>query len=122
MAAIACALFAIGSVAVEARAGTTPLPGPSVTSRGPLDSRLLTGSRMTWPPSRVPRFLGTQALTVIGSVYDQAGDPATLDGWYMKRFMSRASAGWVACLLEAAGVVQIDRRPPAWARMEPGSR
>jgi hypothetical protein len=64
----------------------------------------------------VPGFLGAEAWSVIGSIYDEAGDPATFDG-YMKRFVKRATAGWVACLLEAAGVVQIDRRPPARLRI-----
>jgi hypothetical protein len=64
----------------------------------------------------VPEFLGTERWSLIGSVYDQAADPTTLDG-YLKRFINRATAGWVACLLEAAGVVQIDRRSPARVRM-----
>jgi hypothetical protein len=64
----------------------------------------------------LPGFLGAESWSVIGSVFDQAADPTTLDG-YMKRFVNRATAGWVACLLEAAGVVQIDRRPPARVRM-----
>jgi hypothetical protein len=64
----------------------------------------------------VPGFLGAGTWRVIGGVYDQAADPTTLDG-YMKRFVNRATAGWVACLLEAAGVVQIDRRSPARMRM-----
>ena len=64
----------------------------------------------------VPGFLGAGTWRVIGSVYDQAADPTTFDG-YMKGFVNRATAGWVACLLEAAGVVDIDRRPPARVRM-----
>ena len=40
----------------------------------------------------VPGFLGAEAWSVIGSIYDQAADPATLDG-YMKRFVNRATAG-----------------------------
>ena len=67
----------------------------------------------------VPDFLSTGAWSVIGSVYDQAANPATLDG-YMKRFVNRATAGWVACLLETAGVVEIDRRSPARVRMRAG--
>jgi hypothetical protein len=64
----------------------------------------------------VPEFLGADNWSVIGGVYDQAADPTTLDG-YMKEFVNRATAGWVACLLEAARVVQIDRRRPAKVRM-----
>jgi hypothetical protein len=55
----------------------------------------------------IPEFLGASWRT-IGSRYEKAVDPGTLDG-YMKRFVNRTTAGWVACLLEAAGVVRIDR-------------
>jgi hypothetical protein len=66
----------------------------------------------------VSGFLGADEWHAIGSVFDQAADRSTFDG-YMKRFVNRATAGWVACLLEAAGVVHIDRRPPARVRMQP---
>lgn len=42
---------------------------------------------------------------MIGSVFDQTADPSTLDR-YMKRFVNRATVGWVACFLERAGVGQ----------------
>jgi hypothetical protein len=37
----------------------------------------------------------------------------TLDG-YLKQHVKRLTAGWVAALLEKAGVVTIDRKPPAY--------
>jgi hypothetical protein len=92
-----------------------------VGARGPI---LLLGRQQTrtlipWPAVEGVRgFLGAEGWTVIGGVFDQAADPTTLDG-YMKRFVNRATAGWVACLLERAGVVQIDRRPPARVHMRP---
>jgi hypothetical protein len=67
----------------------------------------------------VPGFLGTEAWSPIGGIYDQAADQTSLDG-HMKRFVNRATAGWVASLLEDAGVIEIDRRPPARVRMKPG--
>jgi hypothetical protein len=65
----------------------------------------------------VPDFLGPEVWSVIGTVFAQEADPTTLDG-YMKGFVSyRATSGWVACLLETAGVVLIDRHSPVRVRM-----
>jgi hypothetical protein len=92
-----------------------------VGAKGPI---LLLGPKQTrtlipWAALEgVPGLLGAEGWTVIGSVFDQAADPTTLDG-HMKRFVNRATAGWVACLLEGAGLVQIDRRPPARVRVRP---
>ena len=52
----------------------------------------------------------------IGSVYDTRAVSGTLDA-YLKRFINRATAGWVAALLEKAGVVQIDRGRPSRVRL-----
>jgi hypothetical protein len=53
---------------------------------------------------------------MIGSVYDTSAVSGTLDA-YLKRFINRATAGWVAALLERAGVVQIDRSRPSRVRL-----
>ncbi len=66
----------------------------------------------------VPRFLGAEGWTVIGMVFNQEADPTTLHG-HMMRFVNRASANYVARLLEEAKVVQIDRRPSAKVRVRP---
>jgi hypothetical protein len=52
----------------------------------------------------------------IGMQYDTSGRSGTLDG-YLKNFNKRATAGWVAAMFEAAGLVQIDRRRPARVRL-----
>ena len=48
--------------------------------------------------------LGGGRWVVIGSVFDVQGEAGTLDG-YLKKYIKRATAGWVAALLERAGVV-----------------
>lgn len=52
----------------------------------------------------------------IGSTYDTSADPATLDG-YLKGCLKRATAGWVAVVLEGAGIVDLDRSRPARVRL-----
>jgi hypothetical protein len=55
----------------------------------------------------------------IGSTYDVHGDPDTLDG-YLKSCLKRATAGWVAAVLERAGVVSIKRARPAAVQLRSG--
>jgi hypothetical protein len=55
----------------------------------------------------------------IGSKYETTAAAGTLDE-YLKRFIKRATAGWVAALLEAAGVLELDRHPPARVRLAAG--
>ena len=64
------------------------------------------------------RFLSDRSWVRIGSVYSTAADPHTLDG-YLKHHVKRATAGWVAALLERAEVVEIDRTRPATVRLAP---
>ena len=52
----------------------------------------------------------------IGSKYETTADARTLDG-YLKGYMKRATAGWVAAVLERAGVIEIDRSRPARVRL-----
>lgn len=63
----------------------------------------------------IPAFLG-RTWRPIGGVYATTADPTTLDG-YLKRHVKRATAGWVAVMLERAGVVELDRRRPARVRL-----
>jgi hypothetical protein len=52
----------------------------------------------------------------IGGVYDSGSTPGTLDS-YLKVYMKRATAGWVAALFGAAGLVELDRGLPSRVRM-----
>lgn len=52
----------------------------------------------------------------IGGRYDTAPHEGTLDE-YLKGFVNRATAGWVAALLEAAGMVEIVREHPARVKL-----
>jgi hypothetical protein len=49
-------------------------------------------------------------------VYDIEGVPGTLDA-YLKGWIKRTTAGWIAVVLERAGVVELDRRRPARVRL-----
>jgi hypothetical protein len=51
-------------------------------------------------------------VPINGSGKSQDIVEGTLDG-YLKQYVNRLTAGWVAALLEKAGVVTIDRTPPA---------
>ena len=46
------------------------------------------------------------------------GVAGTLDA-HLKRYLARATAGWVAVVLEEAGVVHVDRTPPAKVKLAP---
>jgi len=83
---------------------------------------LLLGAKRARTPIRWSVLEGVGTLLVgrgwmtIGSVYDTTAASGTLDA-YLKRFINRATAGWVAALLEKAGVVQIDRTRPSRVRL-----
>jgi len=51
-------------------------------------------------------------VPINGSGKSQHIVEGTLDG-YLKRHVNRLTAGWIAALLEKAGVVTIDRTSPA---------
>lgn len=92
---------------------------------GPESLVLLLGKQQAWTPiswtclEGLAAFLAGRGWVVVGSRYDTGADPETLDG-YLKGCIKRATAGWVAAVLEAAGVVEIDRRRPARVRLCPG--
>jgi hypothetical protein len=86
---------------------------------------LLLGVQRAWTPIRwsclegVPEFLRGRGWVPIGSVFAIEGSDDTLDG-YLKTCLKRATAGWVAVVLERAGVVDIDRERPARVRLSGG--
>jgi hypothetical protein len=86
---------------------------------------LLLGDKEAWTPvswdclEGISMFLRARGWVEIGSRYDTSADPATLDG-YLKRHLKRATAGWIAAVLERAGVVEVDRGRPARVRLNPG--
>jgi len=70
-------------------------------------------TRLSWTCLEgVDDFLtGRGWVRVTGTGYSTEVDPGTLDG-YLKGCVNRATAAWVAALLERAGVAEIDRSLP----------
>ena len=52
----------------------------------------------------------------LGGSYDANGRPGTLDA-YLKQSVHRNTASWMAALLEAAGLIEIDRSTPCQMRL-----
>ena len=83
---------------------------------------LLLGTKEAWTPlpwqamEGVPDFLRGRGWVAIGSLYSTDSQPGSLDE-YMKSFLKRATAGWVAVVLERAGVLVIDRSRPARVKL-----
>jgi len=64
----------------------------------------------------VPAFLQQHGrVRINGSGKSQIVVAGTLDG-YLKEHVNRLTAGWVAALLEKAGVVEIENTRPAYVR------
>ena len=55
----------------------------------------------------------------IGGQYKVGARPGTLDA-YLKAWVNRATAGWVAVVLETAGVLEITSDRPAQVRLLSG--
>jgi hypothetical protein len=64
----------------------------------------------------IPEFLRGRAWVPLGGVYSTDSTPGSLDE-YLKAYLNRATAGWVAVLLERAGVLAIDRSRPARVKL-----
>jgi len=85
---------------------------------------LLLGQQEAWTPlpwrsvEEVPGLLRGRSWVHIGTSYSTDAVEDTLDA-HLKRFLNRATAGWVAVVLEHAGVVEIDRARPARVRLSP---
>jgi hypothetical protein len=79
---------------------------------------LLLGAKEAWTPlpwramEGVPDFLRGRGWVAVGSLYSTDSQPGSLDE-YLKSFLKRATAGWVAVVLERAGILVIDRSRPA---------
>lgn len=79
---------------------------------------LLLGEKQAWTPlpwralEEVPDFLRGRGWVLIGSVYSMDSRQGSLDE-HLKRFLKRATAGWIAVVLERAAVITIDRSHPA---------
>lgn len=86
---------------------------------------LLLGAKEAWTPlpwtalEEIPDFLRGRSWVRIGSTYSMDAIEGTLDA-HLKRFLARATGGWVAVVLERAGVLEIDRSPPARIKLAAG--
>jgi hypothetical protein len=86
---------------------------------------LLLGEKEAWTPlpwqalEEVPDVLRGRGWVLIGSIYSTDSPPGSLDE-HLKRFLKRATAGWVAVVLERAAVTTIDRARPARIKLRPG--
>jgi len=78
-------------------------------------------TRLTWGCLEgIPPYIAGRGWVRIGSKYEISADPGTLDA-YLKEHVKRATASWVAAVLERAGIVEIDRTPPASVRLRLGT-
>lgn len=96
----------------------------TVERLGPESLVLLLGAQEAWTPLRweclegIPDYLRGRGWVRIGSVFGEGAD-GTLDA-YLKRCIARATAGWIAVVLEAAEVLELDRGRPAQVRLAAG--
>ena len=86
------------------------LPPGEKEARTPLPRRAL---------EEIPDFLHGRDWVLIGSVYSTGSAQGSPDK-HLKRHLKRATAGWVAAVLEKAAVITIDRSRPAHIRPRPG--
>ncbi len=105
------------------RLGTVPTGAPFVVHM--IDSAgivLFLGAQEAWTRiswaclEGIVPFLSGRGWVKVGSRYETAGEPSTLDG-YLKGCIKRATAGWVAAVLEAAGIMDVDRSRPTKVRL-----
>lgn len=61
-------------------------------------------------------YLSGRGWVTLGGKYDVESDDGTLDA-FLKTITKRATAGWVAVVLERAGIVELDRQRPARVRL-----
>ncbi len=86
---------------------------------------LLLGEKEAWTPlpwralEDLPDYLRGRGWILIGSTYSIDSLLGSLDE-YLKRFLKRATAGWVAVVLEKAAVLEIDRSRPARVKLRAG--
>ena len=79
-----------------------------------------TPSFFAWPclEGIVPYLRSRGPCRINGLGKDREIVPGTLDG-YLKGHIDKLTAGWVAVLLEKAGIIVIDRTRPATVRLAP---
>jgi hypothetical protein len=83
---------------------------------------LLLGQKEAWTPlpwralEEVPDFLRGRDWVLIGGRYSTDSQAGSLDE-HLKRYLARATAGWVAVLLERARVLGVDRSRPARVKL-----
>ncbi len=77
-----------------------------------------TKTRLNWACLEgIPNYVDSNGGDIeIGGVHQTVGRPGTLDA-YLKGCVKRTTAGWVAVLLETAGIARIIRDSPARIRM-----
>jgi hypothetical protein len=86
---------------------------------------LLLGEKEAWTPlpwpalEEIPDLLRAHDWVLIGSLYSTDSRQGSLDE-HLKRYLKRATAGWVAVVLEKAAVITIDRSRPAQIKLRPG--
>jgi hypothetical protein len=86
---------------------------------------LLLGEKQAWTPlpwqalEQVPDLLRGRGWIPIGTMYSTESVPGSLDA-HLKTFLNRATAGWVAVMLEKAEVITVDRVRPARIKLRPG--
>lgn len=75
-------------------------------------------TRLTWPclEGIVPFLRAHGGEVPIGGRHDTEGNPGTLDEW-LKGCINRNVAGWVAVVLETAGIVEILGARPQSVRL-----
>jgi hypothetical protein len=93
---------------------------------GRMDTRTITlnlGALETATPipwavlEEVPKTFSTIEWTDIGMTFSTSSTCGTFDEFMKVRVPARATSNWVAALLEAAGVIEIDRKKPARIRI-----
>lgn len=96
----------------------------SIADYRPESLVLVLGAKQTPTPlpwqalEEIPDLLRGRGWVKIGGVFSLEGEPGTLDE-HLKRYRPRATAGWVAAVLERARVIEIDRSRPAHVRLLP---
>ena len=86
---------------------------------------LLLGEKETWTPlpwralEELLDYFRGRGWILIGSAYSTDSKVGSLEE-YLKRFLKRATAGWVAVVLEKAAVLEIDRSRPARVKLRAG--
>ena len=67
----------------------------------------------------IPAFLNTKDWVEIGAIHNVAVKPGTLEA-YLRTCLPRSTGGYVAALLSAAEIVDVNPRRPAKVRLKKG--